>query len=81
MEQILVLSRKEIVMKNLITLSEVATLTGYTVGTLHTYSAAGRFPPPLQRIGSAGLYSRADVRSFMRRPNTRPNALKSVRGV
>ncbi len=63
----------------LVTLAEAATLTGYTIGTLHNYASAGLFPPPRRKIGNVGLFTREDVRAFMKSHNARPNARKSVR--
>jgi predicted DNA-binding transcriptional regulator AlpA len=53
-------------MRNLITLAEAATLTGYQLATIYAYQSAGRFVKPRQRIGRAGLYAKSDVREWMR---------------
>ena len=63
----------------LVTLADAATMTGYTVGTLHTYASAGRFPRPRDRIGNVGLFAREDIRAFVGTHRARPNARKSIR--
>jgi predicted DNA-binding transcriptional regulator AlpA len=66
-------------MKRNMRITDVAKMTGLTLGTCYVYVSGGILPPPRERIGTAMIFDREDIEFFLEIHEGRPGARKSRR--
>jgi hypothetical protein len=59
-------------LKQYLSIEQVAERTGYTLGSLRQFSASGDLPPPAETIGCRHFYLREDIAAWLQFNRTNP---------